>query len=240
MLSFAEIKALCAGDPRIKERMDLDVEVKKLRLLKAEHNSNKYLIQDMLLRYYPAKIEETEAEIRGLSHDMQTLAANPLPAEGFVGMVVRGDKLSDKKNAGAALISACQEMVSKEAVKIGSYRGFDILASYDTWERQYKLTLKGRAAYYLTLGSDPVGNLVRMDNALARMSTRLGLAKGALENYHKQMAEAAKEVEAEFPQEEELAEKTARLIELDTLLNLDGGSKPPEPDRKKKQHQEVR
>ncbi|MBQ3702504.1 MAG: DEAD/DEAH box helicase family protein [Oscillospiraceae bacterium] len=240
VLSFAEIKALCAGDPRIKERMDLDVEVKKLRLMKADHNSKKYRIQDMLLYYYPSMIEGTEAEIRGLTHDMQTLAANPLPEESFVGMVVRGDKLSDKKNAGAALISACQEMVSKEAVKIGSYRGFDILASYDTWERQYKLTLKGHAAHKLTLGSDPVGNLVRMENALARMPERLETAKAQLENYRKQKADAAVEVEAVFPQEAELAEKSARLIELDTLLNLDGGAKTQEPVKPKKKHVEVR
>ncbi len=236
VLSFAEIKALCAGDPRIKERMDLDVEVKKLRLMKADHNSKKYRIQDMLLRYYPAMIETAEAEIRGLTHDMQTLETNPLPEEEFVGMVVRGDKLSDKKNAGAALISACQEMVSKEAVKIGSYRGFDILASYDTWERQYKLTLKGHAAHRLTLGSDPVGNLVRMENALARMPERLETAKAELENYRKQQAQAAVEVEAVFPQEAELAEKSARLVELDTELNLDKDQAPKkaEPDRKKK------
>ena len=240
VLSFAEIKALCAGDPRIKERMDLDVEVKKLRLMKADHNSKKYRIQDMLLRYYPAMIEATEADIRGLTHDMQTLVENPLPEEAFVGMVVRGDKLSDKKNAGAALISACQEMVSKEAVKIGSYRGFAILASYDTWERQYKLTLKGQAAHRLTLGADPVGNLVRMENALSRMPERLETAKAQLENYNKQKAEAAVEVEAEFPHEAELAEKSARLIELDTLLNLDGGAKTQEPVKPKKKHVEVR
>ncbi|MBR4657278.1 MAG: hypothetical protein IKO68_12125 [Oscillospiraceae bacterium] len=241
VLSFAEIKALCAGDPRIKERMDLDVEVKKLRLMKADHNSKKYRIQDMLLRYYPAMIETAEAEIRGLTHDMQTLEANPLPEEEFVGMVVRGDKLSDKKNAGAALISACQEMVSKEAVKIGSYRGFDILASYDTWERQYKLTLKGHAAHRLTLGSDPVGNLVRMENALARMPERLETAKAELENYRKQQAQAAVEVEAVFPQEAELAEKSARLVELDTQLNLDKDQAPKksEPDRKKKHREPV-
>ncbi|MCR5552296.1 MAG: DEAD/DEAH box helicase family protein, partial [Oscillospiraceae bacterium] len=240
VLSFAEIKALCAGDPRIKERMDLDVEVQKLRLMKADHNSKKYRIQDMLLRYYPAMIEGTEADIRGLTHDMQTLAAHPLPDDAFVGMTVRGDKLSDKKNAGAALISACQEMVSKEAVKIGSYRGFDILASYDTWERQYKLTLKGHAAHRLTLGADPVGNLVRMENALARMPERLETAKAELENYRKQQAEAAVEVEAAFPQEAELAEKSARLIELDTLLNLDGGAKTQEPVKPKRKHVEVR
>ena len=241
-LSFAEIKALCAGDPRIKERMDLDVEVSKLRLMKADHNSNHYRIQDMILRYYPAKIEEAQAEIRGLEDDMKTLAAHPLPmTEDFVGMEVRGDRLSDKKNAGAALISACQEMVSKDSVAVGKYRGFDILASYDTWERQYRLTIKGRAAHSLTLGADPVGNLTRMENALAKMPERLNTAKAELANYRKQQETAAIEVQKPFPYEKELAEKTARLIELDMALNLDkdhGGRQ--EPERKKKQHEEVR
>ena len=240
-LSFAEIKALCAGDPRIKERMDLDVEVSKLRLMKADHNSNQYRIQDMLLRYYPEMIEVAQADIRGLEADMEILAANPLPqTEEFVGMEVRGDRLSDKKNAGAALISACQEMVSKESVKIGRYRGFDILASYDTWERQYRLTLKGHAAHRLTLGADPVGNLIRMENALAKMPDRLDTAKAELSNYRKQMETAAVEVKKPFPFEQELADKTARLVELDLALNLDKDqSRSQEPDRKKK-HEEVR
>ena len=240
-LSFAEIKALCAGDPRIKERMDLDVEVSKLRLMKADHNSNQYRIQDMLLRYYPEMIEVAQADIRGLEADMEILAANPLPqTEEFVGMEVRGDWLSDKKNAGAALISACQEMVSKESVKIGRYRGFDILASYDTWERQYRLTLKGHAAHRLTLGADPVGNLIRMENALAKMPDRLDTAKAELSNYRKQMETAAVEVKKPFPFEQELADKTARLVELDLALNLDKDqSRSQEPDRKKK-HEEVR
>ena len=241
-LSFAEIKALCAGDPRIKERMDLDVEVSKLRLMKADHNSNHYRIQDMILRYYPAKIEEAQAEIRGLEEDMQTLAAHPLPmTEDFVGMEVRGDRLSDKKNAGAALISACREMVSKDSVKLGTYRGFDVLGSYDTWERQYRLTMKGRAAHSLTLGADPIGNFTRMENALAKMPDRLNTARAELANYQKQMETAAVEVQKPWPFEQELADKTARLIELDMALNLDedhGGRQ--EPERKKKQHEEVR
>lgn len=240
-LSFAEIKALCAGDPRIKERMDLDVEVSKLRLMKADHNSNHYRIQDMILRYYPAKIEEAQAEIRGLEEDMQTLAAHPLPmTEDFVGMEVRGDWLSDKKNAGAALISACQEMVSKESVKLGTYRGFDVLGSYDTWERQYRLTMKGRAAHSLTLGADPIGNFTRMENALAKMPDRLNTARAELANYQKQMETAAVEVQKPWPFEQELADKTARLIELDMALNLDkdhGGRQ--EPECKKKHYEEV-
>ena len=241
-LSFAEIKALCAGDPRIKERMDLDVEVSKLRLMKADHNSNHYRIQDMILRYYPAKIEEAQAEIRGLEEDMQTLSAHPLPTtEDFVGMEVRGDRLGDKKNAGAALISACQEMVSKDSVRLGSYRGFDVLGAYDTWDRQYRVTLKGHAAHSFTLGADPIGNFTRIENALAKMPDRLSTAKAELVNYRKQLETATAEVEKPWPFEQELADKTARLIELDMALNLDedhGGRQ--EPERKKKQHEEVR
>ena len=240
VLSFAEVKALCAGDPRIKERMDLDVEVKRLRILKSAHNSKKYQIQDMLLRYYPAMIETTQAEIRGLTRDLQTVKEHPLPEGAFVGMDVRGDRLSDKKNAGAALISACKEMVSKSSVKIGSYRGFDILASYDTWERQYVLTLKGGASHRLVLGADPLGNITRMENALAKIPSRLETAKAELENYLQQKEAAASEVDAVFPYELELAEKTARLITLDHELNMDADrSQQAEPDRKKKHREAV-
>ena len=239
VLSFAEVKALCAGDPRIKERMDLDVEVKRLRILKSAHNSKKYQIQDMLLRYYPAMIETTQAEIRGLTRDLQTVKEHPLPEGAFVGMDVRGDRLSDKKNAGAALISACREMVSKSSVKIGSYRGFDILASYDTWERQYVLNLKGGASHRLVLGADPLGNITRMENALAKIPSQLETAKAELENYLQQKEAAASEVDAVFPFEQELAEKAARLIALDHELSMDADrGQQPEPDRKKR-HEEV-
>ena len=240
VLSFAEVKALCAGDPRIKERMDLDVEVKRLRILKSAHNSKKYQIQDMLLRYYPAMIETTQAEIRGLTRDLQTVKEHPLPEGAFVGMDVRGVSLIDKKNAGAALISACKEMVSKSSMKIGSYRGFDILASYDTWERQYVLTLKGGASHRLVLGADPLGNITRMENALAKIPSRLETAKAELENHLQQKEAAASEVDAVFPFELELAEKTARLITLDYELNMDADrSQQAEPDRKKKHREAV-
>ena len=123
-LSFAEIKALCAGDPRIKERMDLDIEVSKLKIMKADHNSKQFRLEDSLLKYFPEKIEEHKGFVRGLEADMQTLAAHPLPAEGFVGMEIRGDRLTDKENAGAALLDTCKEVKGKDPVQIGSYRGF--------------------------------------------------------------------------------------------------------------------
>ena len=228
-LSFAEIKALCAGDPRIKERMDLDVEVAKLKIMKADHQSKQFRLEDSLLKYFPEKIEENKGFIRGLEADMQTLAAHPLPVEGFVGMEIRGDKLTDKENAGAALLDACKEVKSREPVQIGHYRSFTMSVSFDAFENKHVLTLKGKMTHRVELGTDARGNLVRIENALDKMPERLRNVQDQLENLYNQQAAAKAEVGKPFPQERELTEKTARLIELDMELNLDGkGQARPE------------
>ena len=228
-LSFAEIKALCAGDPRIKERMDLDIEVSKLKIMKADHNSKQFRLEDSLLKYFPEKIEEHKGFVRGLEADMQTLAAHPLPAEGFVGMEIRGDRLTDKENAGAALLDTCKEVKGKDPVQIGSYRGFTMSVAFDSMWKTYTLTLKGRMTHRVELGSDARGNLVRIENALDKMPERLRSVQEQLENLYNQQAAAKTEVGKPFPQEQELAAKTARLIELDMELNLDGkGQSQPE------------
>ena len=225
-LSFAEIKALCAGDPRIKGRMDLDIEVSKLKIMKADHNSKQFRLEDSLLKYFPEKIEEHKGFVRGLEADMQTLAAHPLPAEGFVGMEIRGDRLTDKENAGAALLDTCKEVKGKDPVQIGSYRGFTMSVAFDSMWKTYTLTLKGQMTHRVELGSDARGNLVRIENALDKMPERLRSVQEQLENLYNQQAAAKAEVGKPFPQEQELAAKTARLIELDMELNLDGKGQP--------------
>ena len=263
-LSFAEIKALCAGDPRIKERMDLDVEVAKLKLMKADHQSKQYRLEDQLLKYFPQEIETNKGYIQGFEADLETLAAHPHPADGFAGMEIRGDLLTDKENAGAALLDACKEVKTSDPVQIGSYRGFTMSVEFQAWKQEYTLLLKGQMTHRATLGTDPRGNLTRIDNALAQMPQRLEAVKNQLENLYQQQAAAKEEVGKPFPFEDDLRVKSARLVELDTLLNIDGkGHAQPEtvvaksarpsvldslkrpvpprsPEKKPKQHEEVR
>ena len=221
-LSFAEIKALCAGDPRIKERMDLDVDVSKLKIMKADHQSKQYRMEDNLMKYYPEKIEQSKGFIKSFEADMKTLAAHPHPADGFAGMEIRGDKLTDKENAGAALLDACKEVKNSEPLLIGHYRGFSMSVHYDVFEQKHILTLKGEMSHRAELGADARGNLIRIDNALDKMPDRLEAVKSQLENLYQQQELAKAEVGKPFPFEQELATKTARLIELDMALNLDG------------------
>ena len=263
-LSFAEIKALCAGDPRIKERMDLDVDVSRLKLMKADHQSKQYQMEDNLLKYFPEQIEKHKGFIKGLEADMETLSAHPHPADSFAGMEVRGDTLTDKENAGAALLDACKEVKNAEPVQVGSYRGFAMSVSFDAFRQEYTLQLKGQMTHQATLGADPRGNLTRIDNALAQMPQRLESVKAQLDNLYQQQAAAKEEVGRPFPYEDELREKSARLTELDTLLNIDSkapglqetivakstrpsvleGLRRPMPpraaDKKSKTHEEVR
>ena len=220
-LSFAEVKALCAGDPRIKERMDLDVDVSKLKLLKADHQSKQFRLEDQLLKYFPQKIEENRGYIQGFEADLKTLAAHPLPKEGFVGMEIRGDMLTDKENAGAALIDAVTDVKSTDPVELGHYRGFTITAELSTFG-QYRLCLCGEMTHSLELGSDPRGNLIRIENALEKIPERMRATQAQLETLIQQQEAAKAEVGKPFPQEQELRDKTARLVELDMELNLDG------------------
>ena len=221
-LSFAEIKALCAGDPRIKERMDLDVEVSRLKLMKADHQSKQYRLEDQLLKYFPEEIEKHKGFIKGFESDLEVLAAHPHPEDDFAGMEIRGDLLTDKENAGAALLDACKEVKTSDPVQIGSYRGYAISVEFSAWKQEYTLLLKGQMTHRATLGTDPRGNLTRIDNALAQMPQRLEAAKAQLDNLYQQQAAAKEEVGKPFLYEEELRSKNARLVELDTLLNIDG------------------
>ena len=225
-LSFAEIKALCAGDPRIKERMDLDVDVARLKLMKADHQSKQYRLEDQLLKTFPEEIEKNKGFIAGLEADMATLAAHPHPEDGFAGMEVRGDTLTDKENAGAALLDACKEVKGADPVPVGSYRGFTMSVSFDAFRQEYMLLLKGQMTHRATLGTDPRGNLTRIDNALGQMPQRLEAVKNQLDNLYQQQAAAKAEVGKPFPQEQELRDKSARLAELDVLLNMDGRGRP--------------
>ena len=225
-LSFAEIKALCAGDPRIKERMDLDVDVARLKLMKADHQSKQYRLEDQLLKTFPEEIEKNKGFITGLEADMATLAAHPHPEDGFAGMEVRGDTLTDKENAGAALLDACKEVKGSDPVSVGSYRGFAMSVSFDAFRQEYMLLLKGEMTHRATLGTDPRGNLTRIDNALAQMPQRLEAVKNQLDNLYQQQAAAKAEVGKPFAQEQELRDKSARLAELDVLLNIDGHKRP--------------
>ena len=225
-LSFAEIKALCAGDPRIKERMDLDVDVARLKLMKADHQSKQYRLEDQLLKTFPEEIEKNKGFIAGLEADMKTLAEHPHPEDGFAGMEVRGDTLTDKENAGAALLDACKEVKGSDPVPVGSYRGFAMSVQFDAWKQEYTLLLKGQMTHRATLGTDPRGNLTRIDNALSQMPQRLEAVKNQLDNLYQQQAAAKAEVGKPFPQEQELRDKSARLAELDVLLNMDGRGRP--------------
>ena len=220
-LSFAEIKALCAGDPRIKERMDLDVEVSKLKIMKADYKSKQYRLEDNLLRHFPEQIEKLKGFIRGIQEDMNTLEANPHPKDGFAGMTVLSDNLTDKDNAGAALIEAAKKATGLDPVEIGTYRGFQMFVTLEDFGKRYVLTMQSKLRHQATLGSDPRGNLIRLDNALAQMPQRLTSFQAQLEETYHQQEAAKAELSKPFPYEEELREKTARLIFLDAELNLD-------------------
>ena len=220
-LSYAEIKALCAGDERIREKMDLDVDVARLRLMKANHQSQQYRLEDNILRHFPAQIEENKGFLSGFETDMKTLEAHPHPKDGFAGMEVKGDFLTDKDNAGAAILEAFKDAKGLEPVPIGSYRGFSMSLTVENFGKDFILTLKGRMSHRVELGKDARGNLVRIDNALAQMPERYKTVHGRLENVQAQLATAKAELGKPFPQEAELKEKSARLAELNAELNID-------------------
>ena len=224
-LSFAEIKALCAGDPRIKEKMDLDIEVSKLKLMKAGHRSRQFRLEDQILKEFPVEIEQCKGYIEGFKQDLQTLSEHPLPEEGFVGMTVRGDYLTDKENAGAALIDALKEAKIFESVNIGEYRGMQIYLSIEDFGKNHILTR-------VELGKDPKGNLIRIENALNGIPERLQSTETRLETLENQMADAKAELGKPFEREEELQQKSARLNELNIELNMDehGGKEDMLPD----------
>ena len=229
-LSYAEIKALCAGNPLIKEKMDLDVQVAKLKVLKADHQSQKFRLEDKLLTKFPADIRETNAYIAGVKADAQLTAAHPQVQEGFCGMTIRGVTYDEKKTAGERLVLACSELPNAEEKVIGSYRGFELSLRFDTYRSEYQAILKGQRRYPVALGTDPLGNIIRLDNSLNNFPERINSAENELATLHQQQAAAQIEVEKPFPQEEELAEKSARLAELNAQLDVDEKNHEPEQE----------
>ena len=234
-LSYAEIKALCAGNPLIKEKMDLDVQVAKLKVLKADHQSQKFRLQDKLLTKFPADIQETNAHIAGLKADAQLAADHPQGKEEFCGMTIKGVAYNEKKTAGERLVLACSELPNAEEKVIGSYRGFELSLRFDTFRSEYQALLKGQRKYTVPLGTDPLGNIIRLDNSLNNFPERITAAENELDTLHQQQAAAQIEVEKPFPQEEELAEKSARLAELNAQLDVDEKSHEPEQDEEEQE-----
>ncbi len=221
-LSYAEIKALCTGNPLIKEKMDLDIDVGKLKLLKASHLSQRYALEDQLIREFPQTITALEQRIAGLEQDIAHLAACSVPnADGFCPMTIEGKIYTDKKAAGSAILEFCHNMKNPAAVPLGSYRGFDMKIGFDTVSHEYKITLGHELCHNTPLGTDLFGNILRLDNTLAALPAQLEACREQLENVQVQMENAKAEIAKPFPREEELQSKTARLDELNILLNMD-------------------
>lgn len=221
-LSYAEIKALCTGNPHIKEKMDLDIDVQRLRLLKANHLSQRYALEDQIIKTLPQQIAKYEQSIEGYLSDMDRLKENTHPNEdGFSPMEVEGTVYTDKKAAGSAILAACKAMTSPEPVPLGQYRGFSMDLSFASLTREFKVTLKGALYYTTNLGTDVFGNILRLDNLLESMEERISTCREQLENTRMQLENAKLEVDKPFPQEDELKRKSARLDELNILLNMD-------------------
>ena len=227
-LSYAEIKALCAGDERIKEKMDLDVDVARLKLMKSNYQSNQYRLEDRMMRTFPEEIRTQESYIAGFEEDLRTLEAHPLPAdkEQFVGMELLSKRITDKEKAGKLLLEAVKAAPhGAEEMKIGEYRGLTLSLHYDVFKSSVLLTMRGSMTHIAELGQDARGNLIRIENALGGIPARMEKAKAQLDNLHQQMAAAREELGKPFPQEAELQQKSARLAELDAALNMDNAGK---------------
>ena len=221
-LSYAEIKALCTGNPHIKEKMDLDIDVQRLKLLKANHLSQRYALEDQIIKILPQKIASFEQRIEGYTADINRLQENTHPNEdGFSSMEVEGTVYTDKKAAGSAILAACHAMTSPDPVPLGQYRGFAMELSFESFSKEYRITLKGALTHTTGLGTDVFGNILRLDNLLGGMEERLIACREQLENVNVQLENAKQEVEKPFPQEDELKTKSARLDELNILLNMD-------------------
>ena len=220
-LSFAEIKALCAGNPLIKEKMDLDIEVSRLKVLKADHLSQQYRLEDNLLKYFPEHIQKTQEEISGLHTDIELVAAHPHPKEGISPMSIYGKQFTDKEAAGTALLKVSKAANGLEPIRIGSYRGLEMSVTLENFGKEYILHLTGALSHTVELGEDARGNLTRIDNALNDMSILLKSEQNQLENLQSQMEFAKAELGKPFMQEEELAQKNQRLAELNALLDMD-------------------
>ena len=219
----------------MREKRDLDVQIAKLKVLKADHQSQKFRLEDKLLTKFPAEIQEQTAKIAALQSDAEIVAAHPQDKENFCGMVIKGMTYDEKKTAGERLILACTELPNTEEQLVGSYRGFKLSLRFDTFRNEHQAVLKGKLKYPVSLGSDPHGNIVRLDNALSNFTDRITAAENELTTLHQQQAAAQIEVEKPFPQEEELAEKSARLAELNAQLDVDEKSHDPEQDEEEQE-----
>lgn len=208
--------------------MDLDVQVAKLKVLKADHQSQKFRLEDKLLTKFPADIQETTAYITGLKSDAELAAVHPQEKEGFCGITIKGVAYDEKKTAGERLLLACSELPNSEEKVIGSYRGFELSLRFDTYHSEYQALLKGQRKYPVALGKDPLGCIIRLDNALNNFPERISSAENELATLHQQQEAAQIEVEKPFPQEEELVEKSARLAELNAQLDVDEKHDAPE------------
>ena len=224
-LSYAEIKALCAGDPRIREKMNLDVEVAKLRLMKADYQSNQFKLEDQILKQYPEEIRQTQERAKGYRADMALLEAHPLPKDGFVGMAIKGKRIADKEAAGKMLLEACR--LSPHDMELGEYRGMKMTVDYDSYRQEVKLVLRGEMSHTVTMGTDVYGNLTRIENALANMPQKLEKAEERIAELERQTEQAKAELGKPFAQEKELEAKAARLAELNAALNIDEKRKEP-------------
>ena len=224
-LSYAEIKALCAGDPRIREKMDLDIEVAKLRLMKADYQSNQFKLEDQILKQYPEEIRQAQERAKGYRADMALLEAHPLPKDGFVGMAIKGKRIADKEAAGKMLLEACR--LSPHDMELGEYRGMKMTVDYDSYRQEVKLVLRGEMSHTVTMGTDVYGNLTRIENALANMPQKLEKAEERIAELERQTEQAKAELGKPFAQEKELEAKAARLAELNAALNIDEKRKEP-------------
>ena len=220
-LSYAEIKALCAGDPRIREKMDLDVQIAKLKVLRGDFQNQKYRLEDKLLKTFPEEIQKQKARIAALQQDSQIAAAHPQDKENFCGMTIKGMVYDDKKAAGERLLLARQEMPNADMMLLGTYRGFELNIRFDSFKNEHQAVLRAELSYPVSLGDDARGNITRLDNAIDNFADRIADAENALQNLEQQKQAAEVEVAKPFAQEEELAEKSARLAELNALLNID-------------------
>ena len=239
-LSYAEIKALASGNPMIKEKMDLDIEVSKLKLLKSNHLSQRYALEDSISKTFPREIAETQARLAGYSADIATVKEQPHPnADGFTPMILAGVTHAEKKEAGAALLSLCQNMLTPDPVQIGAYRGLTLELSFDSFSQEYRLAMIGQLRHTVTLGTDVFGNIQRMDNALDMLSVKEQTCREHLSDLQGQLETARVEVQKPFPREEELKTKTARLEELNALLNMDNRAPVPEQEEKTKRKEEL-
>ena len=224
-LSYAEIKALCAGDPRIREKMDLDIEVAKLRLMKADYQSNQFKLEDQILKQYPEEIRQAQERAKGYRADMALLEAHPLPKDGFVGMVIKGKRIADKEAAGKMLLEACR--LSPHDMELGEYRGMKMTVDYDSYRQEVKLILRGEMSHTVTMGTDVYGNLTRIENALANMPQKFEKAEERIAELERQTEQAKAELGKPFAQEKALEAKAARLAELNAALNIDEKRKEP-------------